>query len=74
MAESVDAPSRRIVELEVRYTEQQDVIEQLSDAIYEQQRTLEALRARLAAVEKRGTEGSGADSPADPEADRPPHY
>ncbi len=73
MSGTVEELSRRLVELEVRYTHQQDVIEKLSDALYQQQRTIDALKARLEAQEKRGG-GAGGAEPPDPEADRPPHY
>jgi SlyX protein len=74
MSDSVEVLARRLVELEVRYTHQQDVIEKLSDALYQQQRVIDSLKSRLESVEERGGGDEAADAPADAEADRPPHY
>jgi SlyX protein len=63
---------KRLVELELRYTQQQDLLQQLSDALWAQQRALDALRAevgwlrtKLAAFEPGLTEGP---------PEKPPHY
>ena len=74
MSETVEQVAGRLMELEVRYTHQQDTIETLSDALYEQQRALRALTARVAALEGRGSAGGGSEPARDPEAERPPHY
>jgi len=43
---------RRLTDLEIRYTHQEETIRQLSDVVYQQERALEALSTRLAECEK----------------------
>ncbi len=62
--------AERLVDLEVRYTLQQDQLEQLSQVIWEQQRVIERLRSRLEALEGRDSQ-DGATGPVD---EVPPHY
>ncbi len=61
----------RLVDLEVRYTHQQDVLDKLSDAVFEQQKVIDALSARVKALEERVTHLLEDRGPAD---QPPPHY
>jgi SlyX protein len=64
---------KRITELEIRYTHQEAFAKQLSTVLFEQQRTIERLEARIAQLERRPSEG--ADETARPiPNDPPPHY
>ncbi len=49
--ERCDELERRLTDLEIRYTHQEDTLRQLSDVIYGQERALEALAKRIAACE-----------------------
>jgi SlyX protein len=60
----------RVIDLQIRYTHQQDTIQQLSDMVAQQGRALEALRAEVEVL-KRQLDGSKQTPPAD---ERPPHY
>ena len=60
----------RLIELELRYTLQQDLLRQLSDVVLEQGRELDRLRRELELVRSRQHE---APSPFAPD-ERPPHY
>lgn len=60
----------RVIDLQIRYTHQQDTIQQLSDMVAQQGRALEALRAEVEVL-KRQLDGSKPTPPAD---ERPPHY
>lgn len=62
-------PEERLTELEIRYTHQQDLIEQLNDIVAQQGREIEALRAALDSM-KRQVEAAGVTPPNEP----PPHY
>lgn len=63
----------RLAELEARYTLHQDLLDELSDVIWRQQRELDQLAARAAALEKRlATQLAGDVPPPDDEV--PPHY
>jgi SlyX protein len=62
-------PEERLTELEIRYTHQQDMIEQLSDLVARQGRQLDALRAELDRLRLQAE----ADGPSPPN-ERPPHY
>jgi SlyX protein len=62
----------RIVELELRYMQQQELLQQLSEALYAQQRELDALRAELSQVKKK-LEGEPGLVDAR-QQEKPPHY
>ena len=74
MSNDSDHREARIVELEVRYTLQQDLLEQLSQALWEQQRLLDKLAARVEELEHRLTDSSEPETVRTPEDDVPPHY
>lgn len=65
----------RLIELEIRYTYQQDTIKQLSDVVAEQGRLLGSLRADVEALRRQldllRTQPADERPPAD---DPPPHY
>jgi len=63
----------RIVELELRFTEQQQMLQQLSDVVYAQGQSLERLEHELAAMgQKLAAMDPGLVDVTIPE--RPPHY
>jgi SlyX protein len=62
----------RVKELELRYTEQQAALQELSDVVYAQGKTLELVQAELVQLRKRMEAEPGlVDARAD---ERPPHY
>jgi len=61
----------RLVDLEVRYTHQQDVLDKLSDTVFEQQKLVDALNVRVKALEERVAQLLEERQPAD---QPPPHY
>lgn len=62
----------RLIELELRYMQQSELLQQLSDVLYEQQRSLDALRAEVDLL-KRKLEGEPGLVDAK-QQERPPHY
>ena len=63
---------RRVIELETRYTEQQALLEDLSEVLVRQQRTIDLLEAELALLKKRTESEPGlVDAKLD---EKPPHY
>lgn len=64
----------RIIDLEIKFTYQEDTISQLNDVIFSQQKTIDALESRLAqmefVLERVMTPGFGDPSKEPP----PPHY
>ena len=56
----------RLVDLETRYTHLERQVADLSQVVFEQQKTIEVLRRQLAELRDRGADGT----PNDP----PPHY
>ena len=63
----------RIVELELRFTEQQQMLQQLSEVVYAQSQSLERLEHELAAMgQKLAAMEPGLVDIAIPE--RPPHF
>jgi SlyX protein len=63
---------RRLVELEIKVTYQEDTIEQLHQVILQQQAVLDRLERRLAELEERQWVGSAYDRKTRDEP--PPHY
>jgi SlyX protein len=62
----------RLVELELRYMQQQELLQQLSDALYSQQRELDAVKAELELLKKKLQDEPGLVDARQQE--RPPHY
>jgi len=60
----------RITELEIRYTHQQRLLEELSDVVAEQARVLDQVTKEVAALRLR-VAALGEDEPSN---DPPPHY
>ncbi len=59
---------RRIVELEIRYAQQEDLLQQLSDVVREQQETIDGLTAALRTLQ------SASKTDEAPLHEKPPHY
>jgi uncharacterized coiled-coil protein SlyX len=77
---NADHDEQRLVELELRYMRLERTVEELSDMIADQGRTITLLSRELSNI-RSGLKGDGAGqagdllgSPADAERDRPPHY
>ncbi len=62
----------RLVELELRFTEQHALLEELSGVVWQQQRQIDALRAEVDAVKKRVA--AVEELPTIGAAEKPPHY
>ena len=65
---------KRIIELEIKVTSQDDLTQQLSDLVYSQQKQIDELRALCTALVKRLGEtldDGGVDTYAQ---EKPPHY
>jgi SlyX protein len=62
----------RFIELELRYMQQAELLQQLSDVLYAQQRELDALKAEMDHL-KRKLEGEPGLVDAK-QQERPPHY
>ncbi len=64
---------QRLIEIEIKLTRQEDLLEALNQMVYSQQKKIDELQALCAALA-----GHIRDRAADPEArlphDRPPHY
>ena len=59
----------RFIELETRYAHVERQVAELSEVVFEQQRSLDALRAQLRMMNAR------VDQQGDPQAnEKPPHY
>lgn len=63
---------KRIAELEIRYMQQQETLQELSDVLYQQQRVIEALRVELDMMKKKLEAEPGLVDARQHE--RPPHY
>jgi SlyX protein len=63
----------RVTELEIRFTHQQDTIDQLSDVVASQGRLIQALRAEVEVLKRQHVAVLEALKPP-PADERPPHY
>lgn len=63
---------QRIAELELRFTEQQELVQQLSDVVYAQQKSIDLLMSELRSMRKK-LEGEPGVVDAK-EQEKPPHY
>jgi len=63
-----DSHEKRIIDLEMRITRQDDLVEQLNAVIYEQQKKIDQLIKKMNVLEKQ------TDDPATPRNEKPPHY
>jgi SlyX protein len=71
--ETHDAPGdSRLTELEIRFTQQQELLQELSEVLYAQQRELDALRLEVGALKKKLEGDPGLVDARQQE--RPPHY
>lgn len=65
----------RLVDIEIKLTAQEDMVQSLSDQLYQQQKQMDELRALCAALVKRlqetAADGGDAGSYAH---EKPPHY
>lgn len=62
----------RLVDLELRYMEQQELLQQLSEVLYAQQREMDLLKAEVAFLKKKLEPEPGLVDARVQE--RPPHY
>lgn len=68
----MDAAEDRLTELEIRFMQQQETLQELSDVLYSQQRLIEALKAELDVFKKKLEADPGIVDARQQE--RPPHY
>lgn len=62
----------RLNELEIRFTQQQELLQELSEVLYAQQRELDALRLEVGGLKKKLEGDPGLVDARQQE--RPPHY
>jgi SlyX protein len=60
---------KRLVDLEIRYTHLERQVTELSDVVFEQQRSIDALRRELTDLKSRLVEPGEVSIP-----EKPPHY
>ncbi|MBB5214821.1 SlyX family protein [Parapusillimonas granuli] len=67
-------PEQRLVEIEIKLTAQEDLVQELNRQVYLQQRQIDELRALCTALVKRLEQArhEGGADPYTPE--KPPHY
>jgi uncharacterized coiled-coil protein SlyX len=68
-SDSGDAGDPRVVDLELRFMRLERFVQELSDTVAAQQRTIDALTAQVRRLSERAS-----DSEDNPRADVPPHY
>ncbi|MCY1036028.1 SlyX family protein [Corallococcus sp. BB11-1] len=63
--------NKRLVELEIRYTQQQELLQELSDVLYQQGRVIDTLRVELDRLKLKLEPSRPGGRPP---AGAPPHY
>ncbi|CAN5511161.1 SlyX family protein [soil metagenome] len=63
-----DTHEQRIIDLEMRITHQDDLVDRLNSVIYEQQKQIDQLIKKMSALEKQS------EDPTAPRNEKPPHY
>jgi SlyX protein len=63
----------RIIDIEIKLTRQEDLLETLNKTVYEQQKKIDELEALCSALARRVKESTEA-SQQNPVNERPPHY
>lgn len=63
---------KRIAELEIRYMQQQELLQELSDVLYDQQKVIAGLKAEVEALKQKLAGDPGLVDARQQE--RPPHY
>lgn len=74
MSDELTRAHARLLELEVRYTHQNQTIEHLSDVIYSQQQLIDKLTDRVRMLEEKAGGGGTVEPPRSLEDEVPPHY
>lgn len=64
----------KLIDLEIRLTHQENHIEELDKIIYQQQKTIDALREQLSNMEKRLKNATEQNILSQSEEKPPPHY
>lgn len=64
----------RIIEIEIKVARQEDLVESLSQMVYQQQKKIDELEALCSALARRIKDVSSADSERQPANEKPPHY
>ena len=64
----------RLMEIEIKLTRAEDMLDELNKVVYDQQRKIERLEALYTAMMRRMPEPAGDDRRQDVQHERPPHY
>ena len=74
MQEQLNTLESRVMELEVKASYSDDLLEQLNMTIYRQQQVLDLLREEVRQLRKQVPEGGNAGSSTNLRDELPPHY
>lgn len=64
----------RLVDIEIKLTRSDDMLEALSQTVYEQQKKIDRLEVLYAALLRRVSDGADGGGAGNIENERPPHY
>ena len=64
----------RFVEIEIKISRQEDLVETLNKMVYQQQKKIDELEALCSALARRLKDMSSVDSDRAPAEEKPPHY
>lgn len=65
---------KRLVDIEIKMTHQEVILNDLSDVVFKQQQFIDGLERRLSALIKRIESADKDDAEIGPADDKPPHY
>lgn len=64
----------RLIDIEVKLSRQEDMVETLNQTVYRQQKKIDELEALCSALARRVKDMAGTDTERNPADERPPHY
>ena len=64
----------RLIEIEIKLTRQEDLVEELNKVVYRQQRRIDQLAEVIAALARQLAEAGGGNNAVHQTSERPPHY
>lgn len=64
----------RIVDIEIKLTRQEDLVDTLNSMVYQQRKKIDELEALCAALARRVQDALSGDREQNPAHEKPPHY
>ncbi len=64
----------RLIDIEIKITRQEDLLESLNQVVYQQQKKIDKLEALCAVLSRHAQDAPGSEGERNAAQDKPPHY